>query len=229
MDPNASGVAKAAPPELVSAAVAALRARLRPPGRLTRALHGLYGDAALQAAHAASEQLGTTMGAAYASLTQELPADYWSDWTPGWGDAASQAASGGLRQLLDNAGVQIKSIVDTRLDDLGNVIASGITAGDGVDKIARDASGLLSDPSRAFMIADTETARAMTAQTMWDYQQAGVGQVEWLAQDDACELCLENEAASPINLGDEWPNGAPPVHPRCRCALTAAVDTGEGT
>lgn len=223
---GSDSAAKAAAPDLVAAAVEALRPRLKPPTRLQKLLRGLYGDAALQATRAASEQLGTEIGGTFASLTQELPDDYWSNWTPGWGDAASQLAGGGLRDMLDQAGVTISSIVDSRLNDLGDLIAAGVAAGASVDSIASDAQDLLSDPSRAFMIANTETARAMTTQSLSDYQQAGVGQVDWLAEGDACPDCQENEDASPINLGDDWPNGDPPVHPNCFPGETSVVAAG---
>jgi SPP1 gp7 family putative phage head morphogenesis protein len=217
-----AGVAKAkGPAVLASTAVAALRRRLGAISGLTQTFRSLYGDAALQATRAASEQLGTVIGGTFASLTRELPADYWSNWTPGWGEAAAQVADGGLRNLLDQ-------VIDSRLDDLGNAIASGIQAGDGVDAIAQTLQGILSDPSRAAMIADTETARAMTTQTLQDYQQSGVEQVEWLAEGDACPDCEENADASPISLGDSWPNGDPPVHPNCRCALAPVVNTDQG-
>jgi SPP1 gp7 family putative phage head morphogenesis protein len=223
-----AGVVKATPPAILAAtAVAAVRRRLGAISGLTQTLRSLWGDAALQATHTASEQLGAIMGGTYSSLMQELPADYWSNWTPGWGDAAAQLADGGMRNMLDQAGITIQSVVDSRLDDLGNQIAAGVAAGDGVDSIAGDLQGILSDPSRAFTIANTETARAMTTQTLQDYQQSGVEQVQWLAEGDACPECEENEAASPVALGDSWPNGDPPTHPNCRCALAPLVTIGQ--
>jgi 8-oxo-dGTP pyrophosphatase MutT (NUDIX family)/2'-5' RNA ligase len=223
-----AGVAKAkGPAVLASTAVAALRRRLGAISGLTQTFRSLYGDAALQATRAASEQLGTVIGGTFASLTRELPADYWSNWTPGWGEAAAQVADGGLRNLLDQAGITIQSVIDSRLDDLGNAIASGIQAGDGVDAIAQTLQGILSDPSRALMIANTETARSMSAQSMSDYRASGVQQIEWLAEDDACPDCQDNEDASPIGIDDTWPGGDLPPHPSCRCSLSPVVDTGD--
>lgn len=222
-----TGVAKAAPLVLAVTAVAALRRRLGAVGRLTQIFRSMWGDAALQAAHTASEQVGAVIGGTFSSLTQELPDDYWSNWRPGWGEAADQLADGGMRDMLDQAGIEIKSVIDSRLDALGDAIATGVAAGDSVDSIAGTLTDILSDPSRAGMVANTEVCRAMTTQTMQDYQQSGVEQVQWLAEADACLDCQENEDASPIGIGDDWPNGPPPAHPNCRCALAPLIDASD--
>ena len=70
-------------------------------------------------------------------------------------------------------------------------------------------------------------ARAVTVATRDEYQANNVVQVGWLLSDGACELCEENDDASPISIDDDWPNGDPPVHPQCLCALTPIVDTGD--
>lgn len=227
--PAPDQVAKAdtPPPSLVAAALAAVRAAISRAGGLKDVLTGLYGDGALQAAHAAAEATGSKLPSVYATVTQGAPADYWSAWTPGWGEAAAQASDGGLRTLLDQADITIQSVTDSRLDDLGDAIARGIQNGDNVQSIASACQDILSNPSRAEMIANTEMGRAMTAQSLFSYQQLGVQQIEWLAEDDACPDCQENEDASPIALGDSWPNGDQPVHPNCRCGIAPVVNTGD--
>jgi hypothetical protein len=77
---------------------------------------------------------------------------------------------------------------------------------------------VIADPDRAFMIADTETARAMTSASIDTYQENGVEQVDLLTFEP-CDECEELEDANPYDLDD-----APdvPIHPSCRCALAAS-------
>ena len=58
------------------------------------------------------------------------------------------------------------------------------------------------------------TPKAMTEANLATYAENEVEELEWLAESDACEECKENEEASPIKAGDEWPNGDVPCHPR---------------
>ena len=80
---------------------------------------------------------------------------------------------------------------------------------------------------RARMIARTETIRAARQgqREAWN-AAADEGLLErdrtfrvWVADGDACDLCQENEAASPIPYDAEFPNGFFP-HPNCECSET---------
>ena len=180
-------------------------------------LASLYGDAALQGAHAAAAAIPNAISTGYTNIT--LPLDYWSTWQPGYGEAAAKVADGGLQTLLDNAGQTIQGVTATTMGRLGDVISQGLAAGDPVSTTANNALAILADPAQATMVANTEYARAMTETSMDTYQANGVAQISWLAEDDACELCQENEDASPIAIDDDWPNGSVPAHPSCRCAV----------
>jgi hypothetical protein len=53
-------------------------------------------------------------------------------------------------------------------------------------------------------------------------QDAGVNiQKEWFADAEACDICLENVDAGPIDLDEVFPSGddAPTAHPRCQCSI----------
>lgn len=214
----------------VPAIMAVLRALLAHPTQLTNPvermkliLTELHGDAALQGAHEAAAAAGGQPPRWIRPAMTGLPDGYWNDWQPGWGQAAAQLADGGLKRLLERQDATIRGLVDTTLTRLGDTIAEGVAQGDSVDTIARQSRSIINDPKRAWMIADTEVARAMTATNQDTYQELGVPMVRWIAEATACAACQANEAASPIPTGAGWPNGTVPVHPRCRCAVAPHI------
>lgn len=150
----------------------------------------------------------------------------WAAWVPGNPLAAAElsgeGAGAGLAQLLDDAGVRIAGIEGSALDDLAATLAEGVANGDSIGTIASALDDTLG--TRAEMIANTEVNRAMSLATMDTYEANGIGGVEWLAEDNACEACGANADAGVIALGDEFPSGdtSPPAHPRCRCAISPA-------
>jgi SPP1 gp7 family putative phage head morphogenesis protein len=131
--------------------------------------------------------------------------------------------SPGLSTLLSQAGITIKSVAANRLDRLATVLAQGMVDGKPPREIAKDLRPIMADQSWAETVARTETARAQTAGALNEYGRLGVNRVEFLtAQDDReCPLCLENEDAGARDVSDPaaWPEGDPPVHPNCRCAI----------
>jgi len=82
--------------------------------------------------------------------------------------------------------------------------------------------------SRATTISRTETMRAAQdgQNALWDEAanrglfDPATAELVWVITDEACDDCQENEAASPIPYGSEWPAGDPPVHPNCRCDIS---------
>jgi SPP1 gp7 family putative phage head morphogenesis protein len=189
-------------------------------------LRGAYTDGYLVGALASRAVLGQhrqPMKADGLSATID-----WGTWTPG-DTAAAQAllsadgSGGGLQDLLDNAGVTISGIADTRLDQLAAILGNGVTAGDSPGAIARKIRDLVDDPRWARMVALTETTRASTAATLGRYARNGVDAKSWAsAKDDrVCRICDENEEAGAVPLGAVFPDGSggPPAHPLCRCAL----------
>lgn len=149
--------------------------------------------------------------------TPEKPID-WAKWKPGTRTAAQHGAA--LRGLLDDAGVTIKSVAQHRFDDMAKILADSLDAGDSVDELAAKLRPVLRDPQWAHMIAQTETSRAISAAAHEMYSHYGITKMSWaVAADDACALCLANEAAGLIGIDDRFPSGDafPPGHPRCRC------------
>ncbi len=128
-----------------------------------------------------------------------------------------------MKDLLDQAGQTIQGLTDTSIERVGNAIAEHLAAGDSYETAAKDLRDVLESADRADTVANTEYARAMTASSLQTYAEAGVEQVTWLAEGDACPECEENADASPIALDEEWPNGDVPVHPNCRCSIAPVV------
>lgn len=179
-------------------------------------------------AHAAAE--AAWAGSSVAGVAADM-----GGWTPGATSVARELAGNlgggeGLRDLLSRADVTIRSVADSRLDDLGRVLAAGAERGASADEIGSGIQGVLSDPSRAQMIALTELNRAANSAAFWQYRLHGADTVIWVTAEDGgvCPLCDANEAAGPRPLGGEFPSGdeTPPAHPRCVIGSTRVAVPG---
>lgn len=145
----------------------------------------------------------------------------WDDWSPGNDEAAALLSDSGLQDLLDEAGVTIKGITDTTLQEISDTLEQMAEQGASVDQIASALAEIVGD-DRAYLIATTELARAVGAATEDSYQANGVGQFNWMVTDDdkLCPLCQDQGENGPYEVGID---DMPPLHPQCRCATTAVV------
>jgi SPP1 gp7 family putative phage head morphogenesis protein len=130
-----------------------------------------------------------------------------------------------LNAVLDAADQTISGLTSNTIDQIGTVLADGISQGTSVDALGvqiRDFVG--GDADRAFMIANTETCRAMSQASMNTYTQNGITGVTWSGEDDACDICQANIDAGIIATGDDFPSGdsEPPAHPNDRCSVSPA-------
>jgi hypothetical protein len=161
----------------------------------------------------------------------------WGSWTPGDYQAAEQIAGPGLRQLLDEQGIQIKSIASSRLEELSKVLEDALRS----DEIRREPTGplppflsvgdlaarlksVLDNPGRAELVAQAEIARAQASAARQVYAETGRTEVEIsTAQDDrVCPVCEAAEKLGPHPIGVE---PLVPLHPRCRCAELPVLGT----
>lgn len=177
---------------------------------VTSALTEVYGDAWQAGTLAAGQAAGG-------------PAVDWGTWEPGNLDAAINLSDGGLQTLLDQASTAIDGIRDTTLDRLGSLLSEGVLNGDSIDTIAGTLLEFIDDPQRAYMIADTETARAVESASQDRYEAMGVSDWDWLVSPDACDECQDYADDGPYPVG-----GGPdlPAHPLCRCS-SAPRDPGK--
>ena len=155
----------------------------------------------------------------------------WGSWTPGDYAAAEAIAGPGLRQLLAEAGIRIRSIAESRLEELSAVLEETLrsdailrTPGTeplppflSVQDLAKRLEAVLDNPANAELVAQAEIARAQATAARQVYLETGRSEVEVsTAEDDkVCPVCEAAEKLGP------HPIGAPPMvplHPRCRCA-----------
>jgi SPP1 gp7 family putative phage head morphogenesis protein len=183
-------------------------------------LGGIYTDGYLIGLIAAEDAAGVQAG-----ITAGIN---WDTWKPGDPTAADllrgpTGDGAGLESLLTDAGVTIRSIAATRVKTLGRVLAEGAERGDSPTTIAKAIEGLLTDATRAEMIATTELCRAVSQASIRAYLANGIERVTWASAGDGrvCPICQTNAEAGPRRPGAQFPSGqtSPPGHPWCRCAL----------
>lgn len=135
-------------------------------------------------------------------------------------------AAGGTPSSLDILASEeqwVNEVVDTLIDRVTDVIARSFTAGLPMEETLAEVKTITMDPRRAWLITETEYARAMTLAARQTYEANNVPEVMWMAEADCCARCQANVDVSPIPLSTAWPSGDVPVHPRCRCAEAPAV------
>lgn len=133
-------------------------------------------------------------------------------------------------KLVDNPRAQF-AIDDATRDELKTIIADSFKQetpySDLVDQI-EDAGAFSS--VRADLIARTEVANAQIKGNFDVWKQSGlVAKVTWLANDDPCDECADNDGEE-REIGKPFPSGdiTPLVHPRCECLLIASeIDSGD--
>ncbi|WP_198533190.1 phage head morphogenesis protein [Streptomyces sp. AcH 505] len=147
----------------------------------------------------------------------------WDNWKPGDPDAArlvaSNGATNGLQQLLDDAGVTIRSVAATRMDHLANALSDALARGDSADTLGRTLRGVLTDPAWAERVAVTEISRAVSTASLNTYRLNGITQKSWLTavDDRVCAVCMTNSEAGAIPINQAFNSGdmIPPGHPSC--------------
>lgn len=153
----------------------------------------------------------------------------WDHWSPGHKPAALLVKPpGGLASLLSASKIDIKSMNTTTTNRIGTLLSDSLESGQTPDSLAKSIRGLLSDPERALMIAQTEMSRAVSVASRESYDRLGMEKVQWLPADP-CAICADNASVGAISIDDEFPSGdtEPPAHPYCRCALAPASSDPE--
>jgi SPP1 gp7 family putative phage head morphogenesis protein len=162
----------------------------------------------------------------------------WDEWTPGDPDAARKilgddGSGSGLQDLLDDSDVRLTGIADDRMAAFARLLARAVAEGWSVDQLAEKLLAFRDDRNWAYVTAQTELARAISAATVDQYEDHDIDQHEWLVAGEdpedrvrVCPICMANAAAGPVDVGAAFPSGDkhPPAHPRCRCAVMPVID-----
>ena len=193
------------------------------PVRLRQLIDQIHTDGYLAGAKTGVDQLNNAGAAIVQSdLTDAVASIDWDTWTPGDPEIASLLASdasgNGLAELLARTDTTIQGITNTTLDRLANILAVGVANGDSPQTIGQAVDGMLGDPARSYMIAVTETNRAMTLGTLDQYRANGVQGFDWV-NANPCPFCSGFVEDNPHPLGDD----TPPAHPHCRCAISPVL------
>ena len=199
--------------------------------RLNSALGRLYAEAWVLGQDITDYELARAVGLGKAApskkrLARALQSD-WRHWKAGNRAAAALVSPpNGLKRLLASRGLKIQGLGNTTLNRIGTALADGLNAGSTRSQIAKDIDAIINDPERALTIAGTEMSAAVVQASKDLYAESGVEKIGYLVADP-CDDCQENYEASPINIGEQFPNGDPPVHPNCMCDIEPyVVDTG---
>lgn len=209
------------PDQMADLEAAIAKYKGQPAPGLSKIVGAIYGNAWAAGAGITSDALADQGVTGSGGADLAVSGVDWSTWTPGWDAAAGQASNGGLADLLSKAEVTIQGMSDTQVDRIGTAVSAGLTNGDNWQTVATSINGVVNDPGRAATIAVTETSRAASAATMQSYSAGGIGQWNWLTAAGACDVCVDNEAGNPYDMGD-GPDF--PEHPNCRCTSTPVIE-----
>lgn len=129
------------------------------------------------------------------------------------------------RQLLERTAFLISTVDKTTQKWVAQTIEEGLNNGWDVERIALylkgEANKVAAD--RAGIITETEIMNALNLVEVETFDKNGIQMHKWITSADERveELCLANEAAGAVKVGDIFPSGAdqPPQHINCRCFL----------
>jgi 8-oxo-dGTP pyrophosphatase MutT (NUDIX family) len=154
--------------------------------------------------------------------------------TGGWAPGNSEAARQRVEQLGEAA--TLGMLVTEHGSDVAAQISAGylnalarvLAAADG-DTDPGDLGDLLGDAIGDGDLSVTLVGTVIciyTGQAAQDYY-CGAGAVtmgQWLCQANSCPVCLSNEEAGQVRIGEAYPSGdsQPPAHPNCGCAVVPA-------
>ena len=167
-------------------------------------------------------------------LTAILTALWSAAWALGVSSAVGVLAIGqvetdadAIAALLAAGDERIGWILETRLSRLERLLLAALAHNMPADDLADQILAILSSLTSALLVTQTEVTWASGRAAYAVYVAAGVKYCRWQTRNDSrvCGICLANQAAGPIPLGQKFPSGDkwPLAHPRCRCCLLPAA------
>jgi hypothetical protein len=150
---------------------------------------------------------------------------------PGHDELFGQVNQRAVDFARQRAAELVTGVDDATRDEIAGIITAGLEENIGLDGITerlQDAYAFSQD--RADLIARTEVGNANqngVLEGMRIARDAGVKLKKvWLPDAGACDVCLENGDAGPIDIEDEFPSGddAPLAHPNCECDMASDIE-----
>lgn len=137
-------------------------------------------------------------------------------------------------QFAASTNAMTTQTVNEARENVRAMLAQGYTQGETIDQLTRRINEIFDNRDRAWMIARTESSRAVHAGQVLAAKETGiVSGKKWLASADACKLC-EALQGNVVGLDEVFtvdPKGGPyaaiaypPRHPHCRCTFTEVLD-----
>lgn len=141
-------------------------------------------------------------------------------------DLSFELSNPAVQRVLGKLAKKVRGVADTTRDEIRALVGRQADEGWSVDDLAQHIAGLAetSAPTRAMLIARTETATAYSQGSLLAYQESNVvAGTEWLVSDP-CPICAALEGKT-ADLGEEFDDGidAPPAHPACKCAVAPVL------
>ena len=115
---------------------------------------------------------------------------------------------------------------------LRKLLKEGLEQGKAVAVLAREIRRIFADPQRAYVIAATESARAIHAGALLNAKESSLKlKKEWLASSNACGRCqdlhgVQKKLDQPFTIDGTGPYARimhPPLHPHCTCDWTEVL------
>ena len=127
---------------------------------------------------------------------------------------------------------------DQMKSDLSKLLQSGMIQGKGARQLAKDLRKYYYGPEylkngkngavyNTERLMRTELARVQTEAQRQTFEKYGFNEYTFLALGDACDICKAIDGKH-FKVKDMMPGeNAPPIHPHCRCSISAYEDTEE--
>lgn len=116
----------------------------------------------------------------------------------------------------EHAGELITQVMDSTREFVRAQVAQALDEGWSTARLKQEVlDGYAFSNSRALMISRSEVTNSYGAANRIAAKSAGMDQKGWLAADDSCDDCQENEDAGLIDIDEPYPSGddAPGAHP----------------
>lgn len=132
------------------------------------------------------------------------------------GDLFHRANAGAVDWALAHAGELITQVSDSTREFVRAQVAQALDEGWSASRLKQEVlDGYAFSNFRALMISRSEVTNSYGAANRIAAKSAGMDQKGWLAADDSCDDCQENEDAGLIDIDEPYPSGddEPGAHP----------------